>query len=330
MLLRSLLLLTIGCWTLPLSAAQILNPVAGSLSASENGCNYITSFLFGTDCTYGADGTGTWGGPGFIGAYYEAGSPEASIYYAPASGDGRIAPQFTGQVIIDDNNTAGNGSDDVISAIFTVGPAARNIYTGNASQAVESWTSLTHTLAATAVDSATANAFGGFDYIIGLQGLPTLICAAANPSDCYSSGDAPPTGSFNVGFWSGPSPIGVERNANQGGNAGAATTAAFSGYGCAATVATDCTVSPFVWGGGEDPGFDNLLLRIVTNSAGAIVSADGFWTQEWQFSGFGAPLGDNSWVGGTLQFVQVVPLPAAAWLMLGGLGSLAFLRRRPT
>ena len=92
---------------------------------------------------------------------------------------------------------------------------------------------------------------------------------------------------------------------------------------------SDCLSSNVVWGAGEDPGFDNLLLRIVTNGAGQLVSADGYWTQELRVAFSDTQPGDNSWLGGTLSLsAQVVPVPAAGWLLGSAFAGLAWLRRR--
>lgn len=58
------------------------------------------------------------------------------------------------------------------------------------------------------------------------------------------------------------------------------------------------------------PGFDNVVLLLTTDGAGAITSALAFWTREYVVA-FGADIAgdppgsyltDNSWVGGTLSF----------------------------
>jgi hypothetical protein len=133
-------------------------------------------------------------------------------------------------------------------------------------------------------------------------------------------------------FWSGyePNGIGIERNAVQGGNIGATTTAVFQDYSCSEqALSGDCATSAVLWGAGEDPGFDNLLLKIVTDNAGQIVAANGYWTQEWRIAFQAQEPGDNSWYGGTLQFTgQVVPAPAAGWLLASALAALGIRRWR--
>lgn len=329
----ALAILSLGT-TAPAGAAVVQTSVVGSLGAAENACTQIMRILTATDCTYGNDRAASlgWNGPAAVGGYYAIGSAGDSASYIPAAGDGKIAPAITGIVAIDDGDTVGDGSDDFVSAELVIGAAARNVNVRNGGQAVERWGSLTHTLAATPVSTATANAFGGFDYVIGLQGFPQLICAASPGAGCFASEHAPFPIPQLPGFWAGyePGGIGIERNANQGGNAGATTTAVFAGYSCSQLFgATDCTTSTVVWGAGEDPGFDNLLLRIVTNSAGLVVSAQGYWTQEFRIEFQEPSPGDNSWFGGTLTLgAQAVPVPAAGWLFATAIGAALAHRRR--
>ena len=101
------------------------------------------------------------------------------------------------------------------------------------------------------------------------------------------------------------------------GNPGASTTAVMADYAC-----TDnrgditCPSHNVVWRNGpepppgsrnvaEAPGFDNLLLRVTTDAAGHVRTAEGFWTNEYRIDAgpdaFQVPEGhDNSWQGGYL------------------------------
>ena len=95
---------------------------------------------------------------------------------------------------------------------------------------------------------------------------------------------------------------------------GATTTATFTGYSCDDSQANDldCTSNALVWQangpgtGGEPAGFDNMVMKISTNGAGAITSALVYWTEEYLISFGGPPAGyDNSWQGGTFTFTGV-------------------------
>lgn len=333
----SLLVLAVALGrSIPVQAAQFDVSIAGSLGSSENSCTQIIPFFTLTGCTYGNDrvSSGGWVGPELFGAHYGVGTAGDSVTHPFAPGDGRISPALTGTVSIDDNGTPGNGGDDFIAAEFVIGAAARNVITAQGRQSVERWTSMIHAMDPTAVNAGTANALGGFDYVIGLHGFPQLLCSALDSSDCFASANAPIGIPTLPSFWSGfePNGIGIERNAVQGGNIGATTTAVFEGYSCSEQpLSGDCANSLVLWGAGENPGFDNLLLRIVTNGAGQIVDANGYWTQEWRIAFQATEPGDNSWAGGTMQFTgQVVPVPAAAWLLgsaLAGLGCVRRIRR---
>jgi hypothetical protein len=72
---------------------------------------------------------------------------------------------------------------------------------------------------------------------------------------------------------------------------------------------TSCQDSPLAWsvtpttGDGANKlqaGFDNLVMRLSTNAANEVVVADAYYTTEYPI----IQTGDNSWVGGTLNFVQ--------------------------
>jgi hypothetical protein len=324
----------------PTQATELTVIVSGSLGKAENGCNRIVLLLAATGCSYGDDQPGIlgWSGPFDAGGYYTPGSAGDDPFYTPAPGDGKITPSLAGWVTVNDGGTPGVGSDDTLAATLVIGPAIRNIWTGNGARTVERWESITHTLAPTAVTAASANAVGGFDYLIAPQGLPALICSQTDPTQCFASEYAPPI-LTPPGFWGGPEPagIGIERNASQGGHAGAQTLAVIAGYSCSSNTSGGLGCpdlngpgSALLWGGLEDPGFDNLLLRVSTDDAGNVVSAFGYWTQEFAISIANAPPGDNSWLGGTLSFgtPAVIPNPAAGWLLASAGVALTRLRRR--
>jgi hypothetical protein len=185
----------------------------------------------------------------------------------PEVGDNKAAMTLSGVLTIDDNDTA-TGDDDLISGSIVISAGSRNVLTGQDanSRVEESWDTLTQTLAPTAVHSATANAAGGFDYVIASRGLPDILQpdgfkntteypseVASSPADGISGFAA--TDSQNRGVASQecapeiPTDIEVtwnsRRNTTRAGshlgaecadpalqNIGATTTGEFSGYSC--------------------------------------------------------------------------------------------------
>ncbi|CAG0946678.1 hypothetical protein GPROT2_03872 [Gammaproteobacteria bacterium] len=304
----------------PAFAAVVETPVEGTFNRSqENGCIHISLFWYKVDCSYehahGELGGQAipWVGPTVNTVYYALGSPEALISHVPSPADGRIAPVVSGVVTVDPGPPGAPGKA-VISAVFEVGPAVRSVATrvGAATKvlrAVEEWRTMTHRLAATRVTSATRNDSGGFDYVIGSRGYPKRICRTKDPGDCYPSAEAALTtdGKWGEGTWQSPGELPVGRSPALGGNVGAVTTAEFSGYQCHDnTGGGECTKGISIWGAGENPGLDNLLLRVTTDSESRVTSIQGFWTQEYRI-GVGppnlqAPAGqDDSWLGGYME-----------------------------
>jgi hypothetical protein len=255
--------------------------------------------------------------------------------FAPAAPDGKLAAPITGTLTIDDRGTPGDPTDDRLSAAFSIGTMARNIATGQFTRAVQRWTSMNHTMLATPVNplETVANASGGVDYVIGTRGFPTSRCSKSNASDCFPTANS--SASFTdldnnpdedlvrpVSFWVQipVGQIGIERIGLLGdpgftlvqpppnpptGNRGATTTANFTGYSCVHNngAANDCTSSVLVWGAAEPPGFDNMIMKVSTDSTGAITAARIYWTEEYFIGLGGAPAGyDNSFQAGTIDF----------------------------
>jgi hypothetical protein len=311
--------------------AQVTVEINGQHGISEGACTAINKLFGGFDCTYGGTnlvGTfGGWSGPALGGSYYAVGSVGDSTSYAPVPGDGKLSPQITGSLTI-----TGSGAGATIGGTIVVGAAVRNIATGQATRAVQGWTSITHTLAATPVDSAVANGDGGFTYVIGSRGEPQEICVAPGGAcfGAHETGAGTTTGPSNfwgVGGVAGTKPnAGIEAVENLAGitatdttdqrNIGATTTAVVAGASCVSTDATvplDCDASAILWiPGGEDPGFDNLVLAIATNAAGDIVSGKAWWEQSYRIE-VGGGSGDNSNATGTFTFAGTAPVaPACA------------------
>jgi hypothetical protein len=114
-------------------------------------------------------------------------------------------------------------------------------------------------------------------------------------------------GKWGTGGWAEPGNLPVGRSLALGANIGAQTTAVIDSYRCAdLTDSADCRMARSLWGGAEDPGLDNLLLRIVTDADGHVLKAQGFWTNEHQLNAPPAGAaslagGDNSWWGGYME-----------------------------
>lgn len=333
------------------NALSTVYEIDGTFGSNEHACTQITLLFGGSDCTYGRTrpgAAGTWIGPLFAGGHYAQDGTKDQVTYTPTNGvfdpgtltftpaadDGKLAAPVTGTLTIDDNGTAGNPDDDLISASFSIGNMARNIATGQTTRAVQRWSTMDHVMAATPVnaDATVANGGGGVDYVVGSRGFPTRLCSATNPSDCYSTSNASaaftdldPATDEAVSFWTQITAggIGIERGGLMGdpawtnvqpapaiptGNVGATSTATFTGATCSTNnlSSDDCTASVLVWGAAEPAGFDNMVMKISTNAAGAITSAEVYWTEEYRINFGGPPAGyDNSWQGGTLAFTGV-------------------------
>ena len=319
--------------------------LSGSFDVSENGCTQIALAFAGKDCSSAAGRYTNFGGAGVFFAgwtgpvgnsfgYYTAGS--VALGHSPTPGDGKINPALTGDLTI-----TGTGLGATIGGTITMGAATRAGAVGNGTYGVETWSSVVHTLATSVVSAATANGNGGFDYVIGADGLPGAICTVVNPADCFTSETGSQTTGADPTTWSyngitNPAllgaAVGVERGATWGGNAGTTTTAVLNGYSSSCSVAADCATGTLIWGATGNLGnWDNLILSVKTDAAGNITSAEGWWTQEYLIA-FGSPAsysGDNSFQAGHFTFSgAVIPVPAAVWLFGSALGLMGLARRR--
>jgi hypothetical protein len=225
----------------------------------ENNCTNITLAFNNSDCSWAKTrqpSVPAWSGMATGAAQYAIGSTGDDVAYRQQPGDGKQSTAITGSLTIDDGGTPDDGSDDTIGGTFIIDAAARNVTTGNEDFALERWTSITHTMQATPVTSATPNPGGGFTYLIASKGLPTpkFLRTAANPAQCFPSDDVP--GALGaVGWWTGPAlgltRVGVEFSDVFGapdglGNKGASTTAVIEGWECVDDIVgdTDCTPPP--------------------------------------------------------------------------------------
>jgi hypothetical protein len=308
--------------TCTLSHAQaVQSPIIGTFNGSqENQCLHVAAIAYRVDCAYTDEhkplNTGVpwpWVGPMIGAVYYRTGSIGARPTYGAAYGDDRISLQFIGQMTIDEHGTA-DGRDDTIAGIFKVQEATRNVVTrlagGAAMRAVESWREAMHTLDPTAVNSASANSLGGFDYVIGTKGIPRRICGKAIPTDCFPSSQAPllRIPPHDEKLWAGAGDQPINRGTTLGGNVGAQTRLVFAGYHCEDNDdGQECANSLLLWGTRLNPGLDNLLLAVSTDAAGRVHHGKGFWTREFRLprapKRLEFPDGEpNSWSGGYLEF----------------------------
>ncbi len=265
-------------------AAQVTSLVGGSLANSTNTCfNIVVAFLF-TDCSYAwtrypspTAGSPLWIGPVFATGFYPKGSPQdgvGGLTLAPAPNDGKQSTPLSGSVIVDTQDTA-PGTDDEISFVLAFGEAVHHGSTGQGDFATETWDEFIHTMPATAVNFATANADGGFDYVIGSRGRPTPVSGPLAGVDTntglFASETASElivTGTPLVWATAGGAAlplaqrIGIERSAGFGNtdntgatlspNVGAQTTAVFTNYTCLDNgTDDDCSTSEILFGTGH-------------------------------------------------------------------------------
>ncbi len=377
---------------LQVAADTTTQAISGSQSAQENGCVDAIGIFTANDCSYNGinrwvSGPTTynpprdtldeaavtppiqieafvtdradrqWIGPLANQMYYETGSSPFSNDAFPAVGDNKAELGLSGQISIDDNNTA-DGADDVISGTIVIAAGTRNVLTGQGdnSRVEESWSSLTQTLERTAVDSATANASGGFDYVIASRGMPDRLQPMglnnqAYPSEIASSPILDPA----VSGWVAPdsqgrsvtnyecvpesptlvtaswntrrnrlrisSPLGADCADPESNNVGATTTGEFQDWVCVRADGSACPNNGAILGvAAGNPGFDNLLIALSTNAAGEIISSNAFYTHQYQ----------------VLQFLFGFSTPFEAWdggeLVMGGTGSVVIgqARARPS
>jgi len=318
------LLLSVLCGPLHAAPRAVTTALVGTFNRpQENGCLHVSRFYYRVDCGYqratGLDPPVPWVGPTVNAVYYPRGSPHALPSAVATDGDDRRAPALSATLTVHTRGTAA-GADDRLSGVFTVGPAARRLTTrtdANAKprRAVESWLSITHTLAETSVSAARRNDAGGFDYVLGQQGFPVRLCLQSDPQDCFPSGGAPLTtdGQWAAGVWAAPAAVGVAASPALAGNVGAPTRAVIEGYHCADTSdGAECARGVALWG--ARAGLDNLLLEVSTDAQGRVLAARGYWTTEYRVDAgppaLQAPEGQaNSWTGGYLELQNAASTP---------------------
>ncbi|MCC5795063.1 MAG: hypothetical protein JJT85_10085 [Chromatiales bacterium] len=332
--------------------------VTGSKGRSFHTCLQllVSAVGQGENCTYGGtpviplpplgDPVEQNPGPFSQGAYYDSSNPVLPPFTSGAGGitsyiptqnqnDGKISPVINGSVTV-----TGTGEGALISFELTfTSPDGGDIIRHQGAAVADRYTSMTQVLTEWPVDSATPNAFGGFDYVIGSQGFPErLVFNNPNGSPCNGQlfGEMECSSSFltlgqgddgtqDRNRWDvRPGPAGL---GSLEGNTGARTTGTLTGAACAdngvpnQAGATPCRTSKTSFapllelngpnatpgtGTAETVGWDNLLLKISTDSSGRVVAGAGFDVQGYQTFGADLPCGSdpgatqacNSWSSG--------------------------------
>jgi hypothetical protein len=331
----------------------------------------------GENCTYGGSvgagfpipPAGEEIGPNSFGYYYSSATkPQAwtdARTFVPDVGDGKLNAKIEGTMTVD--RVGASATDHLISFSLSITDPNGGKIIRIMNAVVERYDGVTQTLAPRKADAATANGLGGFDYIIGSAGFPNLL-TANNLTACEGQafGTFECAASFNVGTdtnkwanWPGSAGLGSLE-----GNLGAKTVGTVTGLECTAgpgaaagAVGTVCNTNQTAWnptvngpnstGGGssdtergaaEDVGWDQLLLKVVTDANGFVVSVEGFDVEEYRVFGQ-TRCGDNTTGTGTYTAVcnswhssyfslTAVPVPAAAWLLGSGVAALGFAARR--
>lgn len=212
-------LLFLSGWSGPAAPAPTTTLVEGNLSKAENTCvspAQFFQFTYFQLCSYsgGVDIAAVvtsapsldhhnWMGPLNSGGFYAQNfldSPRVDGGYSGSTlADGKIALPITGELVIEDSGTP-MPEDDRVRGTLVIGTGERGVNT-NDGWAVERFDSITHTLPTTQVSSAMANAFGGYDYVIGSAGFPLLLESAAGPfpsEEASVLGDNPIPPDFNA------------------------------------------------------------------------------------------------------------------------------------
>ena len=373
-----------GLVSTSLQAAQVRNSINGATGVAENACVLPIAVFVGLNCEfsggathgselglYPADNIGPLNSGGF---YASAGLAPGFILSTltgnefdftnrpltsflvgvpTAPADGKLGAPITGVVTIDDGGDGFGDTTDTIAGTIILGPGARVVSSGGNlagdKTIQESWTSVTHTLLPTVVSSATANAGGGFDYVIGSRGFPTNITTATPESFAAElaadSGDAdrgiPPFapwidvngGSISTTIAGTLDIVSFGTKAGVVANVGGETTAVIAGLNCSDVgtdpteadtmgnavidTVTDCQDSSVAWGVTDPVGTDIGKLNAGFDNLVLKLSTDdtGAITAADAYYTMEYPIiqpADTSWVGGTLGFTGTLADPCVA------------------
>ena len=248
----------------------------------ENACPIWIREVNHDDCTYNnsapaTPATSQWVGPVFSAGYYAPG-PIAD----PANTVG--IPIARGFISINDQGNT-DGTDDVIGGTIEFGAFQRDIRTSLSGHALESFDRIIHRLGLHPVDSATPNANGGFDYIVGstyigeikgVAGFPTLLMGSPDdfPSSTASQSTTDPA---DTPYWSAPAANGIAFIEGATLLSGTGTASTAWGYSCdAGTGPGSCIYNGLLGGSNAEVSLDNILLRVSTDNTGHVTSADAF------------------------------------------------------
>jgi hypothetical protein len=311
--------------------------ITGATAGSENACPAWVIEANQDDCSYNASnpsglGGAQWIGPVFSAGYYGPGlapavftnTPPPAPVIAPAPdlplGGKSGIPIARGFIRIDDKDTPGVGTDDVITGTIEFGPFERNVATGATTRVIERFDRIIHRLlpgqgGASTVSSAAPNGDGGFDYIIGSSGgvatVPSLLSGLSDgfPSETASQ-SSPDAG--DLAYWSAPAGNGIARFEGSNAIAGTRTGATVWGYSCDAGGGPgSCpTRTASNWEADLYARFGNVLIQLSTDGSGGITTASAVLVNELDLSASLAAT--DSWQATTLSFDgSVSQLPAA-------------------
>ena len=355
---RLLTLIVIGSGAVSAAGAGSVTrttSITGSMSPTQETCfqGLTNAVGDGENCMYdggpaagGNDPIGTDViGPNYHISYYDSDATPAAFQttidglarrlYVTTVGDGKISQKITGSITIDDGGN-GFGAGDLLSFTLTLtSPGTGDIIRHYSTSVVDKYHSMTQTLAPFAASSATPNGSGGFDYVIGFEGFPSVRTFALAGA-CFGRpfGEAECIHSFSVGpdpnFWNGTSLAGLGQLE---GNLGAKTVGTLTGLTCIDSRGTtgvesnDCvdsgvSYSPWVngpcatpgdctgkegqagavRGAAEDVGWDDMLLKVSTDATGRVIAVEGFNVDDYKIFGQ-VRCGDNT--AGTGSYVAI-------------------------
>ena len=310
--------------------------LTGTVDSEDNGCISVFPFFIGFDCSYNDSNAIPIGAPG-IPSYI--GPVAAGSYNTPG---GFVAnPAVTARLPITmDLTVTGAGIGATLSGSIVIG-AGERAHGCNQSPVpppcLETWTSITHTLAPAAMNIAVVNGAGGFDYEMTTFGVPGRLAPCLNlgffPFICTGFGGITgvnfsltpfpsPTASlfFIPGTaWTYPvagldiATIGFAPAFTK--NIGTTTTAVVAGRTCSGGTGLQCpNIAGFGGTGGlitnsffngavgkftSTPGLENLQCKVSTNATGAVINAVCAYANEYDtLSFFPFIPHPDSWSGG--------------------------------
>ena len=337
-------------FSLQAQALTTVSGVGGSMGSTQDTClqGLTVAVSDGENCMYdggpssvaAAIPAGEITGPYNHIAYYDSLATPASFVattngdgsrtlYAPSVGDGKISQTIAGSVSINDNGD-GFGANDLISFHLVLrSSGSGDVVRSYGASIVEKYQSMVQDLAPVAANSVTANGFGGFDYVIGSEGFPTVL--TFNGPGCVGvafgsveCGHSFAPASVDPDFWAGVTTAGLGSLES---NFGAKTTGSVQNLACidskgAGAVgvgeSNDCRdsqvgYSPYlgvagtclatggcvvggIRGSAEDVSWDQLLLKVSTDASGNVVALAGFNVDDYRVFG-STRCGDNNDVG---------------------------------